>query len=288
MERRWKRQPDLSVDDGGAGVALLSRPDRLAATTVPIVGDASLDERPQLEISPRLRRRRAVILDIDGTLVDSNEAQALSWLVALHDFGHEAPLQLLRPLVGMPPERVISHAIGAARDANEERDIIQRKSQIFRTWYLPRLLPFVGTRALLQRMKRDGLRLIAATNAESDEARELLEAAGVADLLDAAVTGSDLENWPDSDVVGAALSRTRCAPESVVLLGDTPYDIAAGVRAGVDVVVLRCGGWRDSALRGSLAVYTDANDLLRNYSASPFCTAGTAVSYATPRLTLVQ
>ncbi len=115
-----------------------------------------------------------------------------------------------------------------------------------------------------------------------------MEAAGVGDLFDAVVTGSDLENWPDSDVVAAALSRTRCAPESVLLLGDTPYDIAAGVRAGVDVVVLRCGGWRDSALRGALAVYNDANDLLRNYSASPFGSANTASPYAAPQLTLVQ
>jgi phosphoglycolate phosphatase-like HAD superfamily hydrolase len=276
------------VDDGGTGIALLPAPDGMEATAFPVfLGDAAPDERPQLEISPR-GRRQAVILDIDGTLVDSNEAHALSWLVALHDFGHEAALQLLRPLVGMPPERIIGHAIGAPRDAKEAHEIIQRKSQIFRTWYLPRLLPFAGTRALLQRMKRDGLRLIAATTSDSAEAPELVEAASVGDLLDAIVTGSDLEDWPDSDVVGAALSRTRCAPESVLLLGDTPYDIAAGVRAGVDVVVFRCGGWRDSALRGAVAVYSDASDLLRNYSASPFGYAATTLSYAPPQLTLVQ
>jgi phosphoglycolate phosphatase-like HAD superfamily hydrolase len=291
MEKRWTRQARTPRDDGAAGLALLIAPDGVETPIIPMIGDAlpaEVAERSQREISRRLRRRRAVILDVDGTLLDSNEAHALAWLVALHDFGHEVALELLRPLIGMAPERVIYHAIGAPRDPDEGRDILRRKSQIFRTWYLPRLLPFVGTRALLQRMKRDGLHLIAATMAGADEAAELIQASGIGDLLDARVTGSDIENWPDSELVAAALSRSRCSPESVLLLGDTPYDIAAGSRAGVDVVALRCGGWRDAALRGAAAVYNDACDLLRNYSTSPFFSATTAAPYASPRLTLVQ
>lgn len=301
MKKRSARLAGIPGGGSGAGIGLLSArdgvetailsPDGVETPIVPMIGDAlpfGATERPQFERSRRLRRRRAVILDVDGTLVDSNEAHALSWLVSLHDFGHDVSLELLRPLVGMVPERVIHHAIGAPCDRNEERELLQRKELIFRTWYLPRLLPFVGTRALLQRMKRDGLRLIAATTAGSDDALALVQASGIGDLLDAVVTGTDVENWPESELVAAALSRSRCAPESVVLLGDTPYDIAAGVRAGVDVVALRCGGWRDSALRGAVAVYNDACDLLRNYSSSPFFCAATAVPYASPRLTLVQ
>jgi phosphoglycolate phosphatase-like HAD superfamily hydrolase len=246
-------------------------------------------ERPEGEVSRKLRRRRAAILDLDGTLVDSNEAHALSWLVALHDFGYEVALDLLRPLVGMSPERIIHHAVGSTRDAGEGERILQRRSQIFSTWYLPRLLPFVGTRALLQRMKREGLRLIVASAAPHDEAMGLVRASGVADLLDDVVTGGDADRWPETDVIGTALLRTRSAPDSVILLGDTPYDVAAGARSGVDVVALRCGGWRDSALHGALAIYDDACDLLRNFSMSPFFTAAAPMaSYTPPQLTLVQ
>jgi phosphoglycolate phosphatase-like HAD superfamily hydrolase len=245
-------------------------------------------ERTQLDLPRRLRRRRAAILDLDGTLVDSNEAHALSWLVAFHDFGHDVALELVRPLVGMAPARIIYHAVGAPRDVEAARGILQRQSQIFRTWYLPRLLPFVGTRALLQRMRREGLRLIAATAAPRGEALELVEASGINDLLDDIVTGHDVENWPDADVVATALAKSMCAPESVVMLGDTPYDVSAGARVGVDVVALRCGGWRDAALRGAVAIYTDAADLLRNYSTSPFFSPATTLPYTAPRLSLVQ
>ena len=234
------------------------------------------------------RRRRAAILDVDGTLVDSNEAHALAWLVALHDFGYEVALDLVRPLIGMPPERILHHAIGTPRDSSEGERIVERRSQIFNTWYLPRLLPFVGTRALLQRMKRDGLRLIVATSALAEEAMALVRASAVSDLLDDVVVGSEGERWPDTDVVAAALERTGCSADSVILVGDTPYDVAAGVRVGVDVVALRCGGWRDSALRGAAAVYNDACDLLRNFSTSPFFVPATPPSPSAPQLTLMQ
>jgi beta-phosphoglucomutase-like phosphatase (HAD superfamily) len=245
-------------------------------------------DRPSFETSKRIRRRRAAILDLDGTLIDSNEAHALAWLVSLHDFGYEVALDLLRPLVGMAPDRILHHAVGTTRDGGESERILQRRAQIFNTWYLPRLLPHVGTRALLQRMKRDGLRLIVATNAKPDEAMGLVRAASVSDLLDDVVTGVEAAGWPATDVITSSLARTECAPESVILLGDTPYDIAAAVRAGIDAVALRCGGWRDSALRGAVAVFDDACDLLRNYSSSPFSSAATTMPYTPPQLTLVQ
>ena len=291
IEMRQHRRRNSFGDDDGSSIAVLrpSRSDELSL--IPMIGDALPDapsELVELEIPRRLRRRRAVILDVDGTLVDSNEARALSWLVALHDFGHEVALELMRPLVGMTPDRVVYHAIGAPRDTNEARAILRRQSQIFRTWYVPRLLPFVGTRALLQRMKREGLRLIAATVAPRDEGLDLLEASGVGDLLDDIVTGHEITSVSDADVIASALSRSKCAAESVVLLGDTPYDVAAGLRVGIDVVALRCGGWRDGALRGAAAIYDDACDLLRNYSTSPFFAAATTLPYATPRLSLMQ
>ena len=245
-------------------------------------------ERAQYEAPRKHRRRRAAILDLDGTLVDSNEAHALAWLVALHDFGYEVALDLLRPLVGMTPGRILHHAVGTTRDGGEGERILQRRAQIFCTWYLPRLLPFVGTRALLQRMKRDGLRLVVATTAKPDEAMGLIRAASISDLLDDVVTGTDGEAWPETDIIASALSRTGCPPDGVVMLGDTPYDVAAAVRVGIDAVALRCGGWRDSALRGAVAVFNDACDLLRNYSSSPFFSAATTMPYAPPQLTLVQ
>jgi beta-phosphoglucomutase-like phosphatase (HAD superfamily) len=285
--RSWDKEVDIETP------STRGEPASFDGSVVPIraTGDSRAvrpAERVQYELSRRLRRRRAAILDLDGTLVDSNEAHALAWLVSLHDFGHDVSLDLLRPLIGMAHERILHHAIGALHDPDESRQILERRAQIFSTWYMPRLLPFVGTRALLQRMKRGGLKLVVASAAKPDETTGLVRAAAIEDLVDEVVTAADADSWPESDVVATALAKTGCSPETVVLLGDTPYDIAASVRVGIDAVALRSGGWRDSALRGAVAVFNDAVDLLRNYSSSPFFCAATTTPYVSPQLTLVQ
>jgi len=290
-ETRAIRRRNGHLGERSSHLAIPREPVSMGASVLPARANpatARTATREQFETTRTLRRRRAAILDLDGTLVDSNEAQALSWLVALHDFGYEVALDLLRPLVGMPSERIIHHAIGATRDAGEGERILQRRAHILDTWYLPRLLPFVGTRALLQRMKRERLRLVVATTALHDEAMGLVRASGIGELLDDVVTASDSARWPESDVIATAIERTRCPAESVVLLGDTPYDVAAGARAGIDVVGLRCGGWRDAALRGAAAIYDDACDLLRNFSMSPFFSPLVFAQYHPPELTLVQ
>ncbi len=292
MRSTYRNTPHPKAPSGVTSYSAVFAHEQLTGQTpvLPRLADAPphVSETEQVERPRRMRRRRAAILDLDGTLLDSNEAQALAWLVALHDFGHEVALDLLRPLVGMTPERVVHHAIGAPASTDALERILERRSQVFRTWYLPRLLPFVGTRALLQRMKRDGLRLIAATNALQEEAEGLARVTSVADLLDDVVSGTDVDAHRQDDVVHAAVGRTGCDTDSIVLLGDTPYDVAAGVRAGIDVVALRCGGWRDSALRGAVALYDDACDLLRHYSSSPFFLPASSPDYTAPQLRLMQ
>jgi phosphoglycolate phosphatase-like HAD superfamily hydrolase len=120
-----------------------------------------------------------------------------------------------------------------------------------------------------------GLTLVIATSAGGDEMRGLLERAGVGDLIDDATSSGDVESSkPDPDVIGAALRKGRLRAEETVMLGDTPYDIAAAARAGVPTVALRCGGWWDDlALGGAVAIYRDPADLLAHYDESPLSSA---------------
>jgi phosphoglycolate phosphatase-like HAD superfamily hydrolase len=97
-----------------------------------------------------------------------------------------------------------------------------------------------------------------------------LAVADIADLIEKATSASDAESSkPDPDVVHAALRRGRLAPERAVMLGDTPYDVAAARRAGVATIAFRCGGWPDGDLAGALAVYAGPADLLARFDASP-------------------
>lgn len=225
------------------------------------------------------RRRRAAIFPLEGTLVDSREARLLAWLVALHECGHDFSLEMLRPLSGMGPAALVLTATGLSIDTPEGERILQRHAEIFRTWYLPRLLPFVGTRRLLQRLRRDGIRTLAVIPEDPREAADLVRASSAGDLLDDVVRAGTHEDESFLEAVQAAVLRSGCPRDSVVLVGDTPHDVAVGQRLGIDVVALRCSGWTHDALQGAVAVYDDPRDLLARYASSPFA-SGTDVRYA--------
>jgi HAD superfamily hydrolase (TIGR01509 family) len=216
-------------------------------------------------------RPKAVILDVDGTLIDSNDAHAAAWVDAAREFGFEVEFRHVRRLIGMGGDKVLPDITGARKDSPLGERISRRRGEIFREGYLPRLKPFPCARELLQRMKADGLSLVVASSSSKDDLDALLDQAGVHDLIEEKTSSSDAdESKPDPDVVQAALGSAGVSPAEAVMLGDTPYDVEASNRAGVPCVALRCGGWDDADLAGAVAIYTDPADLLRNYDGSPF------------------
>jgi HAD superfamily hydrolase (TIGR01509 family) len=218
-----------------------------------------------------MAKARAVILDIDGTLIDSNDAHADAWVAVGREFGIEIPWEKARRLIGMGGDKVLPALTGLFADEPLGERIEERRGEIFRTRYAPQLRVFPGTRPLLERMKRDGLKLVVATSASADDLETLLAATGAADLIEDSTSAGDAESSkPDPDIVQAALDATGFPPEQVRMLGDTPYDVEAARRAGVEIVALRCGGWQDHELRGASAVYADPSDLLDRYDESPF------------------
>ena len=247
---------------------------------------------PQTAIAKhvRPRRRRAVILGLEGALVDTREASTLSWLVALHDGGHDVSIDLLRHLSGVSSNELLRIVAGISGDSPEGRAILKQQDRIFRTWYLPRILPFVGARRLLQRMKSDGLRVIALSGGSADAAPEMVRASGVADLLDDVVAADgEPRDAVLNEVITSVMALCACKRDGVVLVGDSPYDVSAGERAGIDVIALRCGGWTDASLQGALAVYEDHVHLLSQFQTSPLGSLGT-MRASTPdyRLARVQ
>jgi phosphoglycolate phosphatase-like HAD superfamily hydrolase len=91
--------------------------------------------------------------------------------------------------------------------------------------------------------------------------------------MESTTSSDDAErSKPDPDIVRAALDRTGCPAADVIMIGDTPYDVAAARRAGIDIIALRCGGWSDRELEGAAAIYSDPADLVDNYDRSPFTT----------------
>jgi HAD superfamily hydrolase (TIGR01509 family) len=213
---------------------------------------------------------RGVILDVDGTLVDSNDAHAQAWVDALAEHDIQVGFEKVRPLVGMGGDKLLPEVSGIEEDTPEGERISKRRGEIFKQRYLPTLKAFPSTRELLQRMRNEGLKLVVASSAKEDELNPLLKIAGADGLVEEKTSSDDAENSkPDPDIVKAALDGSGLAPDEVLMLGDTPYDIESASGAGVGVVAFRCGGWEDADLSGAIAIYDGPADLLSNYESSP-------------------
>jgi HAD superfamily hydrolase (TIGR01509 family) len=243
-----------------------------------------------------LARLRGVLLDVDGTLIDSNGAHAASWADVLVEAGYNIRPDHVRPLVGMGGDKVVPVLTGFDHESPRGKELSERKKAVFEQKYLPQLKPTRGARELLEQMLAEGLSLIIATSAGDDELRGLLEQAGVADLIHRATSSSDVESSkPDPDVIGVALTKGKLTADEAVMVGDTPYDIAAAAKAGVPTIALRSGGWWDDlALGGAVAIYNDPADLLAQYDESPLSalefgawrSEGAAARPSDPRSTL--
>lgn len=213
----------------------------------------------------------AVVLDVDGTLVDSNDAHARAWVKGFAEHGITVPFEKVRRAIGMGSDKLMPHVAGIDHESAPGRRISERRGEIFRREYLPHLKPFPRVRALLERFQADDLTLTVASSARADELEALLDIAGVADLIHAQTSSDEADrSKPDPDIVHAAIARVKVPHDRILMLGDTPYDVAAATRAGIGIVGVECGGWSAAELRGGRAVYRDPSDLLEKYASSPF------------------
>jgi phosphoglycolate phosphatase-like HAD superfamily hydrolase len=217
---------------------------------------------------------RTILLDIDGTLIDSNDGHARAWVDAFAEHGYVVPFERVRPLIGKGGDKLVPELIGLDPDSGEAERMSETRSELFLKRELPTLRATPGARALLERMTADGFQLVVATSAQKNEVRALLERTGVSDLIQLASSSDDAErSKPDPDIVRAALRMSGSQAAHSAMLGDTPYDVEAAARARVPAVALRCGGWwGDEAFADALAVYDDPADLLARWEESPFRT----------------
>lgn len=216
------------------------------------------------------RSIRAVIWDVDGTLINSNDAHARSWVDALGEAGANVAFADVRPLIGMGGDKLLPRLSGLEESSPQGQRISKRRAEIFKERYLPGIQPFPKTRELLQRLRSRGLALAVASSAKGEELGGFLDIARVRDLIEEATSSSDAErSKPDPDIVAAALEKLGYDASDVVMVGDTPYDVEAASQLGVLTVALRSGGWSDAHLSGAVAIYDHTAHLLEELEDSP-------------------
>jgi HAD superfamily hydrolase (TIGR01509 family) len=221
---------------------------------------------------PRAVQKRvtAVLFDVDGTLVDSNDAHCSAWVKAFWEYGLTVDPIAVRQRIGMGGDKLMPAVSGIQEDSPLGKLIAKRRAEIFRREQLPRLKPFNGAKDLVAAIKDRGCTAVAASSAKEEELKPLLAIAGVDSLMDGKTSSDDArESKPDPDIIEAALERAHADPSEAIMIGDTPYDIEAATRAGMRTIAFRSGGWRDSDLDGAIAIYDGPWDLLARIDESP-------------------
>lgn len=213
-------------------------------------------------------RLKVVLLDVDGTLLDSNEAHALCWQTVLQRHGFICSHEQVRPLIGMGGDKVFPRLTGLQEGDPLAKQIGRERTELFLRDHLPKLRPTMGARALVDRIIAAGLRPVVATSA-SDELPALLKQAGIDDLIELSATSEDAESSkPDGDIVVAALRLAGVEGGEAVMIGDTPYDIQAAQKAGVGCIAFRCGGWWPDAALAGAEIYDDPAALVQAWNHS--------------------
>jgi HAD superfamily hydrolase (TIGR01509 family) len=215
-------------------------------------------------------RLKAVLFDVDGTLVDSNDAHATAWVKAFSEFGIAVDPAQVRRCIGMGGDKLMPEVSGLEEDSLRGAKIAQRRGEIFTNEFLPALQPLRDADRLVAAVKDLGLTAVAASSASKKDLKALLAVARADALMDDATSSDDAEDSkPDPDIIVAALKRAKAAAGEAVMIGDTPYDVEAAQRAGVRAIAFRSGGWSDRELEGAVAIYDGPWDLLARIDESP-------------------
>ena len=216
---------------------------------------------------------KAVLCDIDGTLLDSNAFHAESWLRTFQHFGFPADFEAIVKQIGKGGEYLLPNFVPADKLPSMENEINSFRKRLFHREYIDRIVPFADARRLLERMRQQGLRIAVATSSEKEDLEAFKTLLKIHDLIEEDATADDADKpKPEPDIFQAALQMLKVAPDEALALGDTPWDVEAAAKAGVRTVAVQSGGWRKEDLQdaGALAVYVDVADIVRNFERSPF------------------
>lgn len=216
---------------------------------------------------------RSVIFDVDGTLVDTNELHVAAWQDAFKEFQIEVSNEAVRSQIGKGGDQLLPALLSAEKLTRDGEAIEKRRGEIFKRDYLGRSRAFPCVRELLQRIRGAGLSIALASSGKRDEVQHHCAVANIEDLIDGFTSADDAEHSkPAPDIFAAALKKLPAGTShATVVVGDTPYDAQAARTLGLPVVGLLCGGFSRAELEaaGCVAIYQDAEHLLRDYESSP-------------------
>jgi HAD superfamily hydrolase (TIGR01509 family) len=213
--------------------------------------------------------RTAAILDVDGTLVDTNYQHALCWFEALRQHGATLPVWRIHRHIGMGGDQLVAALTDDAFEAEHGDDVRAAEAALYGD-AIRSVAVLDGAVALLDALREEGREIVLASSAKAGEVDHYLDLLDARERVTGWTTSADVERTkPHPDLVAAALERLDA--DEAVLVGDTPWDVEAAERAGVRTIAVLTGGFSEAELRdaGAVAVFEDVPQLLARRGETP-------------------
>jgi HAD superfamily hydrolase (TIGR01509 family) len=214
----------------------------------------------------------AAILDVDGTLVDTNYHHAIAWYRAFRQHEIVLPVWRIHRHIGMGGDQLVE-ALTDERTERERGDDVRAAETDLYLELIEEVEPFEGARQLIADLKERGHAVVLASSAKAEEIEHYIDLLDARDLADAWTTSADVEaTKPEPDLVRAALARADSGADGAVMVGDTPWDVKAAAAAGVSTIAVRTGGFSLDELEGAGAgaVFESIEELRRRLDETPF------------------
>ena len=203
------------------------------------------------------------ILDIDGTLVDTNYHHTVAWYRAFRQHGIVLPMWRIHRHIGMGGDQLIASLTDDETEREKGDDIRAAEKPLYLA-FIEEIEPMDGARQLIVDIKERGHTVVLASSAKQDEVDHYLDQLDARDLADDWTTSADVESTkPEPDLVRAALEKAGADAGDAVMVGDTTWDVEAAGRAGVETIAVRTGGFGSDELEeaGAAAVFESVAEL---------------------------
>jgi HAD superfamily hydrolase (TIGR01509 family) len=211
----------------------------------------------------------AAILDIDGTLVDTNYQHAIAWFRAFRQHGELLPIWRIHRHIGMGGDQLVVSLCGEEVERDKGDDIRAAEKTLYME-LIDEVEPLHGARELIVDLNERGHSVVLASSAKPDEVEHYIDLLDARELVDAWTDSGDVENTkPEPDLVQAAIDKSGA--EDAVMVGDSTWDCEAAGRAGIQTVAVLTGGFSEAELReaGAVAVFRSIDELRERLRETP-------------------